>query len=482
MDSVGLTLSYSLFSVFPVFRTTLRSGGSRRIRWPPVCSSQPNSRSKKGFAMTMTNNPFESELLAIVRHIPRGRVTTYREIAQAIDPRLTRHDVAEWLMASCQETTRLLLRSGHTAPKAALPCWRILDDAAPNRLSAISGQTMETSDPMYPLLVRPLLEDGIPMEPPAYRIPAEYLCRWPELRALIGAEGRVDPAVAHDQLAFFEMRAEEARDLVRAAANLTQHGPYAIGLKDGDPAGFICQMRVSTDFVAIDLASDLWPEIRTIRLRRREEGVDATPPRVNEIDEHIFYLETWLDDGRWSLWAQGADGTWEIPSNLWDVMTEPTDPTREALLSRFMRIAEISAHRIEFYHRPEQWLRSPAPKAAWDPPEVLTHAQLVRTAPFVVRDVQLDDTATIWTFTVESVHFPETVRRVVLCWEMSQHLESRINLPGRVWRELAMRCEAWFDLYYAPTLPNAQRSNAYAQGGWHLQPDGTWLIGRSKMP
>lgn len=431
----------------------------------------------------MMTNPFESELLAMVRHLPRGRVTTYGELARALDPRLTGHDVAEWLLGSCQGTVLHLLGQNHNASDPVLPCWRILEDAPPERLSPIEGRTMETDDPMYRLLIQPLLEDGIPLEPPEYRIPPEYLYRWPELQEAARAEDLADDTAARDRLAFFRKQAEEAGDMVRAAANLTRHGPYAIGLRKEASVGFIYQMRVSPESVATDLeCPGLWKEIRTVRLKRHVGDEDDEPSRVNEIDQHIFYLEEWLDDGRWHLWVPRSDGNWEIPAGLWDVMTEPTDPTREALLGQFERILEISARRIVFYQRPEQWNRSPAPETAWDPPEILTHAQLVRTAPFMIREVALDDTATLWTLTMESVHFPETVRRVIIPWAIDQRFESPFNLAAQLWRDLQMRCEAWFDLHYSTNIPEDQRVNAATYGGWHLQSDGSWLIKQRIAP
>lgn len=116
-------------------------------------------------------------LTELVRSIPRGHVTTYSRLARAlgVDPN-ARQEIAAQLHPACRETVVVLAR-GAAASDALLPCWRIVDESPTGVFSPIAenGDAIAPNDPFYRIIIQPLLDEGIPMNPPAYRIPIEYV-------------------------------------------------------------------------------------------------------------------------------------------------------------------------------------------------------------------------------------------------------------------------------------------------------------------
>ena len=423
--------------------------------------------------------PFDEQLVRLIRSIPPGRVVTYGDLARMLDDRLGAEDVGKLMWDVCSSTTRELLDQNFTG-KPMLPCWRVISDAPLDKLSPI--ENFMRGDPLdetlYRLVVLPLIQEGMELAPPRYRIPAQYLFHWTSADELSLGAGSLDGQTLRARSEYFQQQADVNSDIVKRCINLTLHGPHAIGFGD-IPAGFIYQIRPSEDSIAMDLyCPEYWEGIRTLHRPRYEEEDDEEPSQMDEVSRHIFAVEESLDDGRWKSWTLRPDENWDAPS-LDDAMQHmayaPLQPTRQALLDQFNKILELNARRIVFYVDPEQWQESPAPLSAWDPPRVLTHAGLVRQAPFIIRDAGLDDAASTWTLIMESVHFPERARTVIIPWPPG-HGGSGMNTAGQLWWELHDRCSAWFDLYYSNEIPDDRRVELYTYGGWHSQPDGSWII------
>lgn len=151
-------------------------------------------------------NPFEEELLAMIQNIPRGRLTTYAELAWALDPRLNSEDVGRWLNGLCRDTALGLL-GGDSA--GTLPCWRVIDDEQASNLRLMNPDGITMGDVAERLFIRPLLDDGLGVEPPSYRIAREWLMSGPELQAAVRHRITIGQDVARDRVEFFRLRGEE---------------------------------------------------------------------------------------------------------------------------------------------------------------------------------------------------------------------------------------------------------------------------------
>ncbi len=423
--------------------------------------------------------PFDEQLIRLIRSIPSGRVVTYGEVARMLDDRLAAEDVGELMMGVCGHTTRQLVDQDFSGAPL-LPCWRVIADAPLDKLSPIEDFMLGDSigETLYNLVVRPLIQEGMELTPPRYRIPAQYLFHWTAADALSLVAGSLDAPTRRARAEYFQQRAEENKDIVQRCFNLTLHGPYPMGFYD-TPAGFIYQIRPDADDITVHLyCSVYWEGVRILHMPRSRSDDDEEPSPVDEVSRHIFAIEEALADSRWKRWIPRSDGDWDAPE--WDeamqqMVYAPLEPTRQALLDQFGKILEWVGRRIAFYVTPEQWAQSPAPQTAWDPPKVLRHAGLVRQAPFIIRDVSLDDDASTWTLTIESVHFPEKIRTVIIPWPLEQNV-SGMNAAGLLWRDLEERCSAWFDLYYSNNAPDDRRLERYTYGGWNYLPSGAWLI------
>ncbi len=118
-------------------------------------------------------NVIDQEALTnVIRAIPRGKVTTYGLLAAALGA--GSWDQIAWLGHSvCQETAALLLAGGATTD-AVLPCWRIVGELPSGQLSPTTDPLVP-ADPLYRVVIQPLLDDGIAIAPPTYEIPRGYL-------------------------------------------------------------------------------------------------------------------------------------------------------------------------------------------------------------------------------------------------------------------------------------------------------------------
>lgn len=123
-------------------------------------------------------SPIDSEqLIAWVQSVPKGRITTYRLLAQAMG--LPPHDgeeVARALQPLCRETVVVLARGGGPDDRL-VPCWRIVQEWPDGTLSPLAGPTdhLEPGDPFFGILIQPLRDEGIPLSDPDYRVDRRYL-------------------------------------------------------------------------------------------------------------------------------------------------------------------------------------------------------------------------------------------------------------------------------------------------------------------
>ncbi len=115
----------------------------------------------------------QAALVQLVRSIPRGKVTTYELLASALGA--PRDQIAELLHAACRETVTLLMR-GAPIHDTVLPCWRIIDERQ-NGILSPTEDPLAPEDPLYRIVIQPLLDEGIPVAPPTYEILPEYLHR-----------------------------------------------------------------------------------------------------------------------------------------------------------------------------------------------------------------------------------------------------------------------------------------------------------------
>lgn len=126
----------------------------------------------------MSDTPFDpARLIALVKSIPKGQVTTYGRLAEALGGiRNDRHQIGEMLHPQCRETVMVLARGG-SAHEALLPCWRIVDDNGDGILSPLSGpnDTISPNDPFYQIVIQPLIDEGISLTAPGYVIDPRYL-------------------------------------------------------------------------------------------------------------------------------------------------------------------------------------------------------------------------------------------------------------------------------------------------------------------
>lgn len=117
-------------------------------------------------------------LVRRIAEIPRGRVTTYEYLAKSVANELSGSDVATLLAVLCRDTARRLLAQ-ETVYSDTIPCWRIIPDALQGHFAPLSeGCSPEEYESMYDLVVKPLVDEGIPIRPPLYRIPDEYIFHW----------------------------------------------------------------------------------------------------------------------------------------------------------------------------------------------------------------------------------------------------------------------------------------------------------------
>ena len=126
----------------------------------------------------MSDTPFDpARLIALVKSIPKGQVTTYGRLAEALGGiRNDRHQIGEMLHPQCRETVMVLARGG-SAHEALLPCWRIVDEYVGGVLSPLSGpnDAIPPDDPFYQIVIQPLMDEGIPLMAPGYVIDPRYL-------------------------------------------------------------------------------------------------------------------------------------------------------------------------------------------------------------------------------------------------------------------------------------------------------------------
>lgn len=429
--------------------------------------------------MSDIENPFLAQTEALVNSIPRGRVTTYAAIARVLDSRLSSEDAAKFIMEICRPTVLALISKNAINP-AHLPCWRIVNDNPPDKLSPLESGSQPVAKEYLELVVSPLINDGIMLEPPLYRIPEECfyggdISSWPESARV------VDEEIIRARDTYF-LKRHLGKTLSERCAEVNTSGRCSLGFVD-EPVGYVYHMALKSDGsgdIAVDVAApSFWEGIRTINVPRYDEEEDEEASTIDEVDGNIFMIETQLEDGRWRLWAPQADGSFKVPrfdDMQRDLVYAPLDCERNALLDQMKRILNMAGGRINWFQSPEQWRSSPAPQTAWDPPQLLRYVNMARVAPFLIHAVDLDEGATEWTFVMESVHFPEIMRTVHVMTESDE--TDSMNAAGQVWQELNARCSAWFDLHYSDQVPEDQRLIVYTYGGWHRQPDGTWMIKR----
>ncbi len=431
--------------------------------------------------------PFDEQLIRLLRSIPRGRVVTHRELGRMLDPRLRESEIAMLMQGICGTTIRHLIERSAEDPAGDvpdLPCWRVVDEEVFHN-GGMSAPVGGKDSPIYRLIIRPLIEDGIPLTPPLYRIPETCAFHWTEQDEPTLGSTSIDEATRKARVAYFQQRevSEAKRTFTECCQYLTHTGPYPLGFGE-TPTALIYSVRLADDEVVVDLFSkSLWNDIRVLHCPRvaqdeDQDEDDALRTPLQELHGYIFGIEEWLDDGRWRLWHERPDGEWDVPDLDSELSALADAPVNDLLdwADQFRKILDLMAWRIVFYVDEGQWKASSAPETAYDPPKVLQHAGLVRQAPFFIREVALDEQEGAWRLTMESVHFPENQRTVVaLCAQASD--ENPMNAAGQLWWELSERCSAWFDLRYSPNIPDEQRQAMYAAyGGWHAKPDGSWVI------
>lgn len=411
--------------------------------------------------------------------IPKGRVTTYAAIAQVLDSRLLSQDAAQFIMEVCRSTVLDLIENKPLS-RAPLPCWRIVDDNPPDRLSPIEKSSYPVDKAFFNLVVAPLIRDGIVLEPPLYLIPEDCFfggdaSSWPE------AARFVDEEIIQARDTYFIER-HRGKGVPERCAEINAAGRSPLGFSD-NPVGYVYHIALNSDGsgdIAMDVeAPGYWSGIRTIKVSRYVHNKAEETSAIDEVNGYIFMMETQLEDGRWRLWEPQSDGSFKVPP--FDVLKRelayaPLRSHRNALLAQMEHILRAEGWRINWLQSPEQWRRSAAPPTAWNPPNLLPYVNMARVAPFLIHAVDLDESATQWTFSMESVHFPEKMRTVHLSIESRE--TSAMNAAGQVWREIRSRCSAWFDLHYSDKVPDDQRLIAYTYGGWHREPDGSWMIKR----
>lgn len=120
----------------------------------------------------MTPTIDSESLRTLVAALPRGRVTTYALLSDALGLELSDRDaVGRSLHPLCRETVMVLARGG-AADARLLPCWRIVHEWESGVLSPLAGPSdhIAEGEPFYRIVIQPLLDDGLDVKPPLYAI------------------------------------------------------------------------------------------------------------------------------------------------------------------------------------------------------------------------------------------------------------------------------------------------------------------------
>lgn len=251
--------------------------------------------------------PFDGQLTRLIRSIPSGHVVTYGELGRMLDGRLSLDEVAVLTQGVCHET--VMARLADPAPNSSvLPCWRVISDAPANQWNLSEAASSGPDDPMYRLVILPLVEEGLALHPPHYRIPAEAVFHWTTADESSLGVGSVDEATRQAREVFFAERAEaeSKQTLAERCQRLSNETP---SLGDSDaPIGYIFSAEPTDDAIMFDLSCEtLWGEdVRTVCWPRFKGSAE-------ELRRAVINLEDSLVGGQWQQWTLRSDGRWQVP-------------------------------------------------------------------------------------------------------------------------------------------------------------------------